>query len=84
MILGFPEEFGDNPPSSLFHLLTVEQQIHWQQTATQYNTTSTMLDGRSRLWRELYTYKQLSVQLILGPVTALKWLQVTLLTCSNQ
>ena len=27
----------------------------------------------------LYTYKQLFVQFILGPVTALKWLQVTFL-----
>ena len=35
---------GDNPPS-LFHLLPLEQQIHWHQT--QYHTTSTMLDSRS-------------------------------------
>ena len=31
IILCFPEEFGDNPPSSLFHLVSLEQQIHWQQ-----------------------------------------------------
>ena len=33
MIWGFPEEFGDNPPSLLFHLLFLEQQIHWQQNS---------------------------------------------------
>ena len=38
----------------------------------------------TQLCHALYTYKQLFVQLILGPVTALKWLQVTFLTCSNQ
>ena len=31
MISGFPEEFGDNPLCSLVSLLSLEQQIHWQQ-----------------------------------------------------
>ena len=38
----------------------------------------------TQLFHALYTYKQLSVQLMLGPVTALNRLHVTLLTCSNQ
>ena len=31
MVLGFREEFGDSPLSSLFYLLSREQQSHWQQ-----------------------------------------------------
>lgn len=38
----------------------------------------------TQLCHALYTYKRLFAQLILGPVTALKCLQVTFLTCSNQ
>ena len=44
MVSGIPEEFGENPPSSLFHLLSLEHKIHWQQNSPQHNTTSTMLD----------------------------------------
>ena len=33
MIWGFPEEFRDNSPSSLFYLVSLEQQIHWQQNS---------------------------------------------------
>ena len=33
MVVGFPEEFGDNPPSWLFYVLSLEQQIHWQQNS---------------------------------------------------
>ena len=33
MILGFHEEFGDNPPSSLLYILSLEQQIHGQQNS---------------------------------------------------
>lgn len=29
----FPEEFGDNPPSTLLHLPSMEQQIHCQQNS---------------------------------------------------
>ena len=43
------------------------------------------LPGRGSDTAEPYTlYLQLFVQLILRPVTAFKWLQVTFLTCSNQ
>ena len=38
----------------------------------------------TQLWLALYTYKHLFIWLISGPVTALKWLQMTLLTSSNQ
>ena len=38
----------------------------------------------TQLCHVLNTYKQLFVQLILGPVTALKWLQVTFLIHSDQ
>ena len=31
MMLSFPEEFGGNPPSSLFIVLYLGHQIHWQQ-----------------------------------------------------
>ena len=34
MILGFPEEFGENAPPSLFHLLSLQQQNHWQQNSS--------------------------------------------------
>ena len=40
MTLDCPEELGHNPPSSVFHLLSLEHQIHWQQnspTAQYYN-----------------------------------------------
>ena len=33
VIVGVPQEFGDNPLSPLFYLLSVEQQIHWQQNS---------------------------------------------------
>ena len=33
MILGFPEEFRDYLPSSFFPSLSLEQQIHWQQSS---------------------------------------------------
>ena len=33
MILGFPEEFGNNPPSTLFHLLSLGHRIHLQQNS---------------------------------------------------
>ena len=38
----------------------------------------------TELCHALYTYRPLFVQLILEHVTALKWLKVTFLTCSNQ
>ena len=38
----------------------------------------------TQLFHALYTYKQYLLHLILAPVTALRWLQVTFLARSNQ
>ena len=46
MIFSSPEEFGDNPPPSLFHLVSFEPQIHWQQnspTAKYYHHHATQI-----------------------------------------
>ena len=44
MILGFSEEYGDNPPSSLFHLLPLKHWIHSERKPVpQHNTTTTTM-----------------------------------------
>ena len=46
MTLGFSEEFGDSPPSSLFHLLSLEQQVAAKQPHSIILPSPVLLDSR--------------------------------------
>ena len=55
--------------------------FHGKEAGEQNEREYFLIIAVTQLCRSLYTYKQLFAQLILGPVIAPEWLQVT---CSNQ
>ena len=64
--------------------VSCDHRVFSQQQVTVVVVVFFLIMAVTQLCHALYTYKQLFAQLILGPVTALKWLQMTFLTCSNE